>query len=209
MSTNQYKVVPIDSIVPYENNPRDNDAAVEGIANSIASFGFNVPISVDEDMVVLGGHTRLKAARLLGLGECPVYVIHGLSEAQKTAYRLADNRLAENSKWNEAALSEELRLLQEMGFDLSQTGFAQDEVDCLLDTVTADCLDDLTVENVCGDLEEVHSVPINTIRVSIGAFRYMVPKEKYDIWAASMLEKYKTVEKVQEAISKKLGLAND
>src|SRR6516225_9625570 len=86
-------------IRPYENNPRVNDAAVDAVAASIKAFGFRQPIVVDQEGVIIVGHTRYKAALKLGLEEVPVHVAVGLSPAQAKAYRLADNQTATFSAW--------------------------------------------------------------------------------------------------------------
>src|ERR1700746_2987228 len=95
---------PITSIRPYENNPRINDAAVDAVAASIREFGFRQPIVVDEEGVIIVGHTRYKAALKLGLQTVPVHVARGLTPAQAKAYRLADNQTATLSSWNEDLL---------------------------------------------------------------------------------------------------------
>jgi DNA modification methylase len=119
---------PIDSIRPYENNPRLNDAAVDAVAASIKAFGFRQPCVVDEDGVIIVGHTRYKAAKKLGLTAVPVHVAVGLTPAQAKAYRLADNQTAQLSGWDDDKLPLELMALQEMGFDLNLTGFSGDEL---------------------------------------------------------------------------------
>jgi DNA modification methylase len=119
---------PITSIRPYENNPRLNDAAVDAVAASIREFGFRQPIVVDEDGVIVVGHTRYKAALKLGMTEVPVHVAVGLTHAQAKAYRLADNQTAQLSGWDDDKLPLELMALQEMGFDLNLTGFSSDEL---------------------------------------------------------------------------------
>jgi DNA modification methylase len=124
---------PLGSIRPYDNNPRHNDAAVAAVAASIREFGFRQPLVVDEDNVIIVGHTRYKAALLLGLETVPVHVATGLTPAKVKAYRLADNQTATLSAWDEDKLSLELALLQEMDFDLSLTGFSADELTRLLD----------------------------------------------------------------------------
>ena len=123
---------PIDTIRPYENNPRHNDAAVDGVAASIRTFGFRQPIVVDEDGVIIVGHTRYKAALKLGLEVVPVHVAVGLSPAQAKAYRIADNQTAGLSHWDDAKLPLELAELQGLDFDLSLTGFSADELTALL-----------------------------------------------------------------------------
>jgi DNA modification methylase len=127
---------PISSIRPYENNPRLNDAAVDAVAASIKEFGFRQPIVVDEQGVIIVGHTRYKAAIKLGLTEVPVHVAVGLSPAQAKAYRIADNQTATMSQWDNDLLPLELAELQEMGFDLELTGFSGDELLRLLDSGT-------------------------------------------------------------------------
>lgn len=112
-------------IIPFSNNPRINDAAVEKVAASIKEFGFKQPIVVDKDMVVIAGHTRLKAAEVLGLETVPVLVADDLTEEQVKAYRLADNKTAEFSEWNFDLLGMELFDIQDIdmeqfGFDMSQ-----------------------------------------------------------------------------------------
>src|SRR5262245_37739044 len=122
----------IDSIRPYEQNPRHNDAAVDAVAASIEAYGFRQPIVVDEAGVIIVGHTRYKAALKLGLAEIPVHVATGLTPAQARAYRLADNQTATLSSWDEDKLPLELLALQEQNFDLDLTGFSVDELTELL-----------------------------------------------------------------------------
>jgi hypothetical protein len=123
---------PISSIRPYENNPRLNDAAVDAVAASIKEFGFRQPIVVDEEGVIIVGHTRYKAALKLGLEAVPVHVAKGLTPAQAKAYRLADNQTATMSQWDDDKLPLELMALQEVGFNLELTGFPADELMRLL-----------------------------------------------------------------------------
>jgi DNA-directed RNA polymerase specialized sigma24 family protein len=123
---------PIDSIKPYDKNPRINDATVDAVAASIKEFGFRQPIVVDEDGTIIVGHTRYKAALKLGMTEVPVHVAVGLTPAQARAYRVADNQTATLSTWDESLLPLELLGLQEMGFDLNLTGFSADELTRLL-----------------------------------------------------------------------------
>src|SRR5215470_7912033 len=124
----------ITDIRPYAHNPRCNDHAVAAVARSIAEFGFRQPIVVDEDGVIIVGHTRYKAALKLGLKTVPVHVAVGLSPAQAKAYRIADNQTATLSTWDDDKLPLELAQLQEMNFDLNMTGFSADELMRLLDS---------------------------------------------------------------------------
>ena len=97
-----------DDIVPYYNNPRHNQDAVGPVAESIKAFGFKAPIVVDENLEVITGHTRLKAAKQLGLDKVPVIVAEDLDEDQVRAYRLADNKVAELASWDDEKLLDEL-----------------------------------------------------------------------------------------------------
>lgn len=87
-------------LIPYENNPRFNEGAVDQVAESIKAFGFRSPIIVDRDLVIIAGHTRLKAAEKLGLKEIPVIVAEDMTEEQAKAYRLADNKTGEAALWD-------------------------------------------------------------------------------------------------------------
>ena len=132
-STMTIETWPVDRPMPYDKNPRLNDDAVEVVAKSIREFGFRQPIVVDEAGVVIIGHTRLKAAKSLGLSEVPVHVARGLSPEQVKALRIADNKTAEIAEWNLELLPIELAELQGMDFDLGLLGFDQDELAKLLD----------------------------------------------------------------------------
>ena len=124
----------ISTIKPYPDNPRDNDSAVDAVAQSIGEFGFRQPIVVDEDGVIIVGHTRYKAALKLEMDKVPVHVAKGLSPAQIKAYRLADNQTASLSQWQNDKLAMELAQLQQMDYDLSLTGFGADELMRLMNT---------------------------------------------------------------------------
>jgi ParB-like chromosome segregation protein Spo0J len=126
-------LVSIDGIKPYEKNPRVNDAAVDAVAASLRQFGFRQPIVVDQDMVIICGHTRYKASRKLGLKHVPVHVAKDLTPEQVKAYRIADNKTAELAEWYMDLLPIELKDLQAADFDLSVLGFDADELAKLLD----------------------------------------------------------------------------
>jgi DNA modification methylase len=122
----------VEDVKPYEQNPRINDAAVESVAKSIKEFGFRQPIVVDGDGVIIVGHTRLKAAKVLGLEKVPVHVAKDLSPAQIKAYRIADNKLAELAEWNMDLLPVELKDLVGMDFDIKMLGFGSEELERML-----------------------------------------------------------------------------
>jgi len=124
---------PLSRLTPYARNPRTHsDAQVAQIAASVAEFGFLNPILVDTNAGIIAGHGRLLAARQLQLEQVPVIVLDHLTETQKRAFILADNRLTENGGWDEEALSLELQELSEADFDLDLTGFSPGEIDALL-----------------------------------------------------------------------------
>ncbi len=110
-----------DEIIPYENNPRFNDNAVEAVAKSIKEFGFKVPIVIAKDNVIVTGHTRHRSAKLLGLKEVPCVIAEDLTPEQIQAYRIADNKTGEIAEWNFDLLPLEIRELQEADFDLCQS----------------------------------------------------------------------------------------
>lgn len=117
----------IDDIIPYENNPRRNEKAVDAVANSIKEFGFKNPIIVDKDHVIISGHTRRLAAIKLGLKEVPVVIGDDMTEDQVRAFRLADNRVAEIAVWDEDLLREEMKKVADI--DLTEFGFDDEDVD--------------------------------------------------------------------------------
>ena len=134
----EVKSMSIDDIKPYENNPRDNDDAVDATANSIKQFGWQQPIVVDNDGVIVAGHTRYKAAKKLGLKHVPVVqAVHDdgtpLTDEEIKAYRLADNKTGELADWNFDMLNDELDEIQDI--DMADFGFddsdkeANDEAD--------------------------------------------------------------------------------
>lgn len=113
----------IDDLHEYENNPRHNEKAVDVVANSISQFGFKVPVIIDRDGVIVCGHTRVKAARLLGMQEVPCIVADDLTPEQIDAFRLADNKTSEFADWDFTKLDEELAKLADMEIDMSDFGF--------------------------------------------------------------------------------------
>ena len=122
-----------DRIKPYPGNPRQNDKAVDAVAESIRQFGFKQPIVVDTEGVIVCGHTRYKAAIKLGLEKVPVHVATDLSPEQIKAYRIADNKVADLATWDLELLPIELSELQGADFDLGLLGFSEDELATLLD----------------------------------------------------------------------------
>jgi DNA modification methylase len=123
---------PLDALIPYARNSRTHDETqVAQIAASIREFGFTNPVLIDADGGLIAGHGRVLAARKLGLAEVPTIELGHLSETQRRAYVIADNKLALNAGWDEAMLALELQELDELGFDLDLTGFTDAEIDAL------------------------------------------------------------------------------
>ena len=124
----------LDEIKPYENNPRHNDNAVDAVAASIREFGFKVPLVIDRDGVIVAGHTRLKAAKKLGLDKVPCIIADDLTDEQVRAFRLADNKVGELATWDLDTLKVELDNigeidLSDMGFDLNDDKPAEDIIE--------------------------------------------------------------------------------
>ena len=120
MGKRQIVYISLDEIQPYEQNPRRNDQAVEAVSNSIEKFGFNVPIVVDKDNVIIAGHTRWLAAKSIGMKDIPAIIADDLSEEEVKQYRLVDNKVAELSTWDFGLLEEELA---DIDIDMSLFGF--------------------------------------------------------------------------------------
>lgn len=116
----------LEELIPYENNPRNNDEAVDAVAESIKEFGFKIPIILDKDDVIVAGHTRLKAAKKLGLKTVPTITADDLTPEQIKAFRLADNRSAEIATWNADLLKAELKGIDDI--DMTIFGFTQEEL---------------------------------------------------------------------------------
>jgi site-specific DNA-methyltransferase (adenine-specific) len=139
----QLEAIQIDALIPYARNSRTHsDGQIAQIASSIKEFGFTNPVLIDGGGGIIAGHGRVLAARKLGMSEVPCIRLDHLTEAQKRAYVIADNRLALNSGWDTEMLKVEFADLQELGFDLELTGFDLDEIKELLAPVGAEGLTD-------------------------------------------------------------------
>jgi DNA modification methylase len=150
--------IAIEKLIPYAKNSRTHsDAQVAQVSGSIKEFGFTNPVLIDQDGVIIAGHGRVLAARKLGMIDVPCIRLTHLSDAQKRAYVIADNKLALNAGWDDDLLSIELKDLQEIGFDLGLTGFTDDELNKLMPyPVTAGLTDE-------DDCPEVAAVPISKL----------------------------------------------
>ena len=143
----------VDKLIPWARNARTHsDAQIAQIAASIAEFGFLNPILIDTNAGIIAGHGRLLAARKLELTEVPVIVLDHLTEAQKRAYIIADNKLAENAGWDDEMLRSEIEALQDDNFDVNLLGFEDEDLARLL--AAQDAIEGLTDEDAVPDLPQ-------------------------------------------------------
>lgn len=142
----------VGELVPYANNARTHsDVQIAQICASIREYGWTNPVLIDEKGTIIAGHGRVMAAQRLKMENVPCIVLEGLTEAQKKAYVLADNKMALNAGWDDEKLRLELENLRELDFDLSLTGFEPDELDRILSP------DD--IGNLPKDVDEVPEPP--------------------------------------------------
>lgn len=134
-----------EKLIPYINNPRINDEAVDVVAASIKEFGFKNPIIIDKENVIIAGHTRLKAAKKLGMEEVPVIRVEDLTENQIKAFRIADNKTVEFAEWDMELLQLELEELEDMF-----TGFSEEEKEIIFS------VSDIDIDSFFEDTEETN-----------------------------------------------------
>lgn len=158
----QVELLSIDKLLPYARNSRTHsDEQVAQIAASIKEFGFTNPILIDKDGIIIAGHGRVMGARKLNMDEVPCIRLSHLTENQKRAYVIADNKLALNAGWDDEMLAAEMAALNEMGYNLEFTGFIDDELDQLLALSTANA-NGLTDPDAVPDVE-VKNQPITKL----------------------------------------------
>ena len=182
----ELRTAKLKEIKPYPNNPRINDDAVEAVAESIKQCGYVSPIVVDENMVILAGHTRYKALKKLGYKECPYIFADDLNEEQKRKFRLLDNKTGDFAMWDEELLEIELDGLDFEGFDFGfpkfeeyeeDTGYYGDERERTYNSMN---LHDVDLERTAGrwqipTLKATQHVPKDLI-----SFNYMLSKDAFD-----------------------------
>ena len=129
ITTTQMQLVDINKLIPYVNNARTHSPEqITKLRSSLREFGFINPVLIDREFNVLAGHGRIAAAKEEGINEVPCVFVEHLSEAQKKAYILADNRMSLDAGWDDELLKVEMASLQEMGFDVGMTGFDESEL---------------------------------------------------------------------------------
>jgi len=202
-----WEYVDINDIVPYEFNARDNAEAIPAVAESIKAFGFLMPIVLDENNVIGAGHTRYGAARLLGMTEVPALRASHLTQAQMAQFRLIDNKVSEIAKWDFDLLAGEISKLSETGIDWTQFGWSQEEIDCLSEVVSADCLDAQTTAAAVESSEMQSRRAPTTARVVIGEIVFFLPASQYRIWADGIRQLHDFNETaIVEDIKRRLGM---
>ncbi len=218
----------IEALIPYVNNSRTHsDEQVAQIAASVREFGWTNPILVDGQNGIIAGHGRLAAARKLGLTEVPVIVLDHLTEAQKKALVIADNKLASNAGWDDEMLRLELGDLQEMGFDATIAGFTTEELDALLNVTEG--TDGLTDEDDVPEVPEEPTTRLGDVWIlgkhrlmcgdstSIDDMQKLTDNQLVDMWLTDppynvdMTAKNEMLEKAGKARKDKtsFGIAND
>lgn len=178
----------IHSLKAYDFNPRDNAAAVDSVAASIKLVGFIMPVVVDRNNVLVAGHTRIEAAKKLGLSEAPAIYADSLTEEQLNAFRLIDNKVSELAKWDFDMLAGEIQKLGESGINLTEFGWSREELDCLTDVVAGDCLDSgglIDLESQERRDREQRRAPA-TARFVLGELVFFLPATVYREWVDTL-----------------------
>lgn len=202
--------VDINDIQPYEWNARDNAKAVAAVANSIRAFGFVVPVVIDQDGVLGAGHTRVEAAKTLGMLEVPAVRAEHLTKEQMDAFRIADNKVAEMATWNTAMLADEMEKLNGL-FDFTDFGFQQGEIDCLASLVGDDCLSTANLGALTGEQNptpgrSVRRAPIQA-RFVLGELTFFTTSEQYRNWVQGLRDLHNFDEAaIAEDLKRRLGI---
>lgn len=180
----RYEYVLLSSVRPYRLNPRDNTKTVPGLMQSIKSYGFLVPIVIDDNNELVTGHTRVEAANRLGMTQVPAIRASHLTPEQIEEFRIIDNKLAELSEWSYELLAPQISRMRERGLDLTQFGYTQEEVDCLSQMVADDCLDPggLVDATSAERLRTAERRTPTTARFVCGEIVFFVTIEAYREW---------------------------
>jgi ParB-like nuclease domain len=201
--------VDINDIAPYEFNPRDNSAAIESVANSIRTFGFLVPVVIDAENVLVAGHTRVEAAKILGIPEVPAIRAEHLTAEQIKAFRIIDNKVSELAKWDFDLLSQELTALKDSGLDFTDYGYSREELDCLTDMVADDCLsaDGLVTAESRERLQRAERRAPGTARFVLGEVVFFIPATEYRRWVDGLRSLHDfNEENIVTDLKRRLGL---
>lgn len=173
--TNKLEVIDINKLIPYANNARTHsDEQIKKIQSSLREFGFVNPVLIDKSFSIIAGHGRVEAAKREGLTECPCVMVEHLSEAQKKAYILADNKLAELSSWDMDMVKIELEELQELDFDIELTGFEMQD-----NEIDVEPIDD---ENITSNNISEHTMTIDKTKITLTEEEYNLINSKLDMY---------------------------
>ena len=197
--------VPIGQIKPNERNPRHLQDAVKPVAESIREFGFLVPIVVNDSRTILAGHARYEAAKLLGLKNVPVVSAGNLTEAQQKAFMIADNKTAEYARFDTEKLVEVFKELDELGYEMTNTGFTDKEIDALSEGLKTiddelDCLDEGSNPSDKGDAREID---VNDVKTDIVRVAYSFSRDEQ----ARVAEAIHKMRDFDESVSESSALA--
>ena len=162
----------VSELIPYDNNPRNNDGAVDAVAKSIEEFGFKVPCVVSSDGVLITGHTRLKACKKLGIEEVPCIVADDLTPEQMKAFRLADNKTSEFAEWDMDKLDIELDGIDEI--DMTEFGFDESEVD------VSDDMEPIDDEQIGDAMPQEHKMKLDGSTIILTEEEYKLIRSKLD-----------------------------
>ncbi len=208
----QIEYVDINDLAPYPFNPRDNSAAIASVAESIKAFGFWVPCVIDENNVLVAGHTRVEAAKLLGMTEIPCLRMVDLTPEQVNAFRVIDNKVAEQAKWDFDLLAGEIAKLDGLGLDFTAFGWTQENLDCMSQLVSSDCLSvaDLTPEAEIGQAagQQARRSP-QQARFVLGEIVFFIPIAQYRNWVDGLRQLHNFSEdNIADDLKTRLGILN-
>lgn len=205
----QLEYVDVNDIIPYPYNPRDNEKAIPAVAASIKAFGFLVPCVIDADNVLVAGHTRTEAAKILGLLEVPCIRAADLTQEQINAFRLIDNKVAEQASWDFDLLAGEIGKLGDLGLDFTEFGWSQEEIDCLSEVVASDCLTDTQAAQVAeeGTTQASNRRSPTTARFVLGEVVFFIQASHYRSWVDGLRQLHDfNEERIAEDIKRRLGI---
>ncbi len=204
----------INDIEPYEWNPRQNAEAVKAVAASMKlTGGFAMPVVVDANNVLVAGHTRIEAAKSLGYVDAPVVRLTHLSPEAINAFRVIDNKVSEQAKWDYDLLAGEIAKLEGLGLDFTEFGWTQGDLDCMSQLVSADCLSVDTMEPVASAAAAEASAAAGRrgpqhARFVLGELVFFLPIERYRSWADGVRQLNNfNEEDIAADIQRRLGIA--
>lgn len=193
----------------YETNPRDNAPAIESVANSIKTFGFLIPVVLGADDVIAAGHTRVAAAKTLGMTEVPTIKAEHLTVEELAAFRVIDNKVAELARWDFDLLAGEIEKIQGSGLMLTDFGWTREEIDCLSSVVADDCLN---TEGLVDDQTRARMAQLErraplTARFVCGELVFFISATDYRTWVDGIRVQYDYNEtEIIAALKQRLGI---